>query len=91
MPRFNTDRHYSLFVPLLIATLLAGCETTPTALEQNFGSSVRKMLEQQTAPPGYKGFGMDGEKSQVLLKSYRQDVAKPQNVEKSILQIKLGK
>jgi hypothetical protein len=88
------QRYYNkqtLRVALLASfTLLAGCESTPTALERNFGSSVRNMLELQRAHPGYKGSGMDGQKSEVVLETYRQDVAEPKKVEENLIQIHLG-
>jgi hypothetical protein len=90
MPRiiYNTQ---TLRVTLLASlTLLVGCESTPTALERNFGSSVRNMLELQSAHPGYKGSGMDGRKSEMVLDAYREDVAEPQKVEENLIQIHLG-
>jgi hypothetical protein len=90
MPHLKNNTHYLSVALLTVVTLLVGCESTPTALERNFGSSVRNMLEQQSAQPGYAGFGMDGRKSEGVLEAYRQDVAKPKKVEESIIQIQLG-
>jgi hypothetical protein len=79
-----------LMIPATLA-LLAGCESTPTATEQDFGSSVRNMIEMQTAQPGEEGLGLDGQKAEAVLGIYREDVAKPKNVERDIIQINLGK
>ncbi|MEJ2694279.1 MAG: hypothetical protein P8166_14875 [Candidatus Thiodiazotropha sp.] len=91
MPRFNHNTPYRTFALLAVIALLAGCESTPTALERNFGSSVRNMIELQTAPPGYRGFGMDGRKAEALLENYRKDVAETKKVEESTLRIQVGK
>jgi len=91
MPRFNDNGDYRRLALLAAIALLAGCESTPTALEQNFGSSVRNMIELQTAQPGYQGFGMDGRKGEAVLENYRKDVAEPKKVEESILRIQVGK
>jgi starvation-inducible outer membrane lipoprotein len=91
MPRFIDNTDYRTFALLAATVLLAGCESTPTALERNFGSSVRNMIELQTAPPGYQGFGMDGRKGEAVLENYRKDVAETKKVEQSTLRIQVGK
>ena len=82
-------RNVNFLLPAMLA-LLAGCESTPTATEQDFGSSVRNMIEMQTAQPGEEGQGLDGQKAEAVLGIYREDVAKPKNVERDIIQINLG-
>ncbi|MCU7934952.1 MAG: hypothetical protein KZQ99_08740 [Candidatus Thiodiazotropha sp. (ex Dulcina madagascariensis)] len=93
MPRFKQYIHdlTSAVLMLSASTLLVGCESTPTALERSFGSSVRNMIELQTAQPGYRGHGMDGQKGEAVWHSYREEVADPKKVEQSIIQIQLGK
>jgi len=91
MPRFNHNTDYRTFALLAAIALLVGCESTPTALERNFGSSVRNMIELQTAPPGYQGFGMEARKGEAVLESYRKDVAEPQKVQESTLRIQVDK
>jgi starvation-inducible outer membrane lipoprotein len=76
---------------LTTSLLFAGCESAPTALEQNFGSSVRNMIELQSAQPGYQGHGLDGRKSEAVLEVYRAEVGDPKQVDQEIIQIKLGK
>jgi hypothetical protein len=92
MPKFQHNIH-NLTVALILASssLFSGCESTPTALERNFGSSVRNMIELQTAQPGYQGDGMSGQKSEAVWRAYRGEVADPKKVEQSIIQIQLGK
>jgi hypothetical protein len=87
---YNYSHHLRCLFIVAIS-LLAGCESTPTALERNFGASVRDMIELQTASPGDKGFGLDGRKSEAIIEKYRKDVAEPKKVEESIIQIQLGK
>jgi len=81
--------------PLLavITVLLLGCETAPekTALGQNFGSSVRSMIEMQTARPDDNARGLNGQKGEAVLGIYETDVAQPKKVEQDIIQIRLGK
>lgn len=79
---------------LLVAmvSLLLGCETVPekTALEQNFGSSVRAMIEKQTAEPDDKTYGLHGQKGEAVRGIYVKDVARPKKVEQDIIRIELG-
>lgn len=70
---------------------IAGCQTTPSMVEANFGSSVRNQIALQTAAPNSEVHGMDGTKASVVLGTYRADVAKPEKVERDLIQIKLGK
>lgn len=91
MPRFKLTQPIGIFLPLLAILLLVGCESAPTASERNFGSSVRNMIEMQTAQPGYRGFGLDGRKAEALLDTDRKDVADPKKVEEDLIQIHLGK
>ena len=75
-----------------MVSLLLGCETVPekTALEQNFGSSVRTMIEMQTAKPDDKTHGLHGQKGEAVQDIYVKDVAKPKKVEQDIIRIRLG-
>ena len=91
MPHFMLIKTAGTFTLLLSILLLTGCESAPTALERNFGSSVRNMIELQTAQPGDRGFGMDGRKAEAVLDRYRKDVADPKEVEQQLIQIHLGK
>lgn len=97
MPRCKHKRNdltaailMAILIPALSA-LFIGCESTPTALERNFGASVRNMIELQTAQPGYKGEGMSGQKSEAVWRSYREEVADPKKVDQSVIQIQVGK
>jgi len=76
-----------------MVSLLLGCESVPekTALEQNFGSSVRAMIVNQTTDPDSNAPGLNGQKVEAVLGIYETDVAKPKKVEQDIIQIKLGK
>ena len=62
--------------------LLSGCETAPTELDKNFGSSVRNLIEIQTAKPNDPGFGLDGQKTEPALSVYRTTAGDPKNVDK---------
>lgn len=91
MPQFKFTKAFGGLTLLVAIPLLGGCESTPTELERNFGSSVRNMIELQTAQPGDEGFGMDGRKAEAVLDRYRKDVATPAKVEEDIIQIHLGR
>ena len=82
------------FVSILLAAAVLfglGCESQPTAVEANFGSSVRNAIALQTAQPGQPVPGLDGVKAEAVLEAYRGDVAKPERVERDLIQINLGK
>jgi len=76
---------------LITAVLLTGCDTQPTVTEQDFGNSVRAMVEAQKVQPdpAAKSAGMDGVKTEQVLKTYRQDVSKPTEI-KNEIQINVG-
>jgi hypothetical protein len=47
------------------------------------------MISTQTYEPGDEVTGLDGEKSRGVLQSYREDIAKPGQVEKPVMSITL--
>ena len=51
----------------LLAAVLSGCATEPSATQKEFGSSVKHMISAQTYEPGDEITGLDGEKSRGLL------------------------
>jgi type IV pilus biogenesis protein CpaD/CtpE len=73
----------------LLAAVLSGCATEPSATQKEFGSSVKHMISAQTYEPGDETTGLDGEKSRRVMDTYREDVAKPKAVEKQIINIQL--
>jgi hypothetical protein len=92
MPRCKHNSYNLTSVLILGASaLLGGCESAPTALERNFGASVRNMIDMQTAQPGYNGYGLSGQKGEAVWRNYRDEAADPKKVEQSIIQIQLGK
>ena len=93
MNNFVLSNYTNKLVLAAMVSLLMGCETYPekSALEQNFGSSVRAMIEQQTAKPDVETFGLNGQKGEAVRDIYVKDVAKPEKVEQDIIKIELGK
>jgi len=79
-----------LTIPLSLF-VLNGCQNNPSKIEENFGSSVRNAIALQTAQPGEVTPSMDGQKGEVVMETYRKDVAKPETVERDLIQINLGK
>ena len=77
-----------LGVMLLAGTLaLAGCATDPVNVENDFGNSVRSMVEAQTANPTAPVDDQpvdhgDGQRIQAVMGVYRGDVARPEDVKK---------
>ena len=72
------------------AIALGSCQTPPSRVDENFGSSVRNTIALQTDPNIQTGYGMDGEKAQAVIDIYRTDVAKPEKVEQDLIEINLG-
>lgn len=76
---------------LLCGTLLVSCATDEEmAQNADFGNSVRHMIALQTTNAAVAGTGLDGVKSEAVLHAYREDVAKPKEVEKDLIRIRLG-
>lgn len=71
-----------------LVVLMAGCTSTdPVRVEQDFGNSVRRMVEAQTYnpaaaahPPAEPPQGYDGAKAKRVIETYRGDVSVPQEV-----------
>jgi type IV pilus biogenesis protein CpaD/CtpE len=88
----KTTRVISISV-LAQAVLLAGCSLTdPVRVEQDFGNSVRHMVEAQTynpeaarQPASEPPTELDGPKAGEVLDTYRTAVGKPADVEKPIV------
>ena len=68
---------------------LVGCETPPSALEEDFGSSVRNTIALQTAQPGQETPALDGVKADASFRAYQKSVAKPES-SRELIQINVG-
>ncbi|MEA3274172.1 MAG: hypothetical protein U9Q81_02525 [Pseudomonadota bacterium] len=79
------------FLLLFGASLLCGCATEEGVVQEHFGESVRHMIAMQTTDPGHGAAGLEGEKAEAVMRAYREDVAKPKEVEKDLVMITLGK
>lgn len=80
---------------VLAALVCTGCATGP-AQEREFGASVRSMITNQTYNPqaglDAQDQGVpsaDGAKTEMVLREYRKDVAKPKEITKD-LRINVG-
>ena len=85
-----------LFGTLLVVALASGCATEPTAVEEDFGTSVRQMIRAQTYnpktlenPSREPVTGVDGEYAEAVLDAYKGDVSQPEQVRNEI-QINVG-
>lgn len=83
---------------MALAVLISGCASTdPVRVEEDFGESVRHMIQAQTAnpnppadPAASPSGGMDGKKSDAVIEAYRKHTSNPGNVERPIT-ISIGK
>ena len=69
--------------------VLAGCGTPPSALEEDFGSSVRNTIALQTAQPGQETPALNGVKADASFRAYQKDVAEPE-ASREIININVG-
>jgi type IV pilus biogenesis protein CpaD/CtpE len=79
-----------------IAVALAGCNTTPTATEADFGNSVASLVKAQTADPATLTApstepvtGVDPDYATNVIDAMREAVAKPETVKQPI-EIRVG-
>ena len=84
-------------LPLLVM-LATGCSsvTEPVRVEQDFGNSVRQMIAAQTLNPMTVAnpdpepvMGLDGPKAMGVLQVYREDIAKPAEIQ-NVINISVG-
>ena len=68
---------------------LVGCETPPSAVEEDFGSSVRNTIALQTAQPGQETPALHGVKADASFRAYQKEVAKP-DASRDIININVG-
>lgn len=81
------------FTGLISCALLAACSMhEPTRVDENFGNSVRHMVEVQTynpeaarKPSTEPPTAMDGEKGGAVLDSYRSAVGRPSEIHKPMV------
>ena len=87
-------KHYVIGMSCLLqGVLLAGCDTTGmTRTEEDFGNSVRHMVDVQTynpeasrRPSTEPPTEMDGERAGAVLDRYRTEIGKPSQVDKPIV------
>ena len=68
-----------------LMAILGGCAMDEERWETaDFGDSVRHTIALQTEYPGSAGTGMDAQKAANVMRAYREDVARPKQVEKDI-------
>ena len=86
----NRYKTLTTLVGLPVVATLAAC--APTLTEQNFGVSVRQMVEAQTNDPSTLTTPStetiedgDGRRLEAVLDTYRTDVAKPDAISEDIV------
>ena len=86
----NRYKTLTALVGLPVVATLVACG--PTLTEQNFGVSVRQMIESQTNDPSTLTTpstetleGGDGRRLEAVLETYRTDVAKPDAISEDIV------
>jgi hypothetical protein len=77
---------------MLAAGLLAGCASGPDRVADDFGNSVRAMNRAQILDPVAANNpdmtpvdGTDGARMENALKTYREDVAKPEQTRRDVV------
>lgn len=75
---------------LLLSAAVGGCATYPEEQGNEFGSSVRHMIEAQTYAPVDQVPRLHGDKAAATMDAYRSDVAKPEDVSKDLIKIQVG-
>ncbi|MFT5393117.1 MAG: hypothetical protein ACI8PT_003315 [Gammaproteobacteria bacterium] len=74
------------FVAACAAMGLAGCAPAgPSAVEADFGASVRAMIAAQTVRDGTPTPTLDGKKSQKILEVYRDHASRPEAVSQDMV------
>jgi type IV pilus biogenesis protein CpaD/CtpE len=87
MKRLKSKTRFVLLALPLAGLLLAGC-ATDEPYPGAFGASVRHMIAAQTAYPGDRAAGLDGQKAETVLSTWRKDVAKPKVTEQKLIDIR---
>lgn len=83
---------FRYFLAISVVAMFAGCATYPEEPGgAEFGSAVRHMIEAQTYAPVDEVPTMLGDKAAATMDVYRNDVAKPEDVSKDLIQIQVGK
>jgi hypothetical protein len=87
----NTRSFYSA-VLVTSSLALGACAADPTLTEQNFGDSVRQMIQVQTYDPSTLTTpstdtveSSDGQRLENVLEAYRTDVATPAAVNEPVI------
>jgi hypothetical protein len=87
----NMNAQNKLHAAALLAaiTLSTGCAQGPVAVEEDYGKSVRQMVELQTADPTAPADTNaidrgDGERLNNVIDVYRKDVGRPESVREQI-------
>ncbi len=89
----TNKRARTLGVSLTLA--LVGCASTastdPVRVEDDFGHSVKQMIDAQTynpkaakKPASEPPEGLDGVQGEAILKTYREDVGSPESVREDV-------
>ena len=81
MSRYEIKRTAAGALVIALGLSATGCLY---ADKEGFGDSVRHMQTVQTATPGRQVAPQDGERMREVLKTYREDIAKPQEIKNEI-------
>ena len=83
MKRYPTKQIRCGAAAALLVVSATGCVMYPE--RQDFGDAVRHMQTIQAATPETQGFPQDGLRGQLILKTFREDVAKPVEIKNEIV------
>ena len=75
---------------LTTAAFLGACAWEQEPNNLTFGDSVRHMIAAQTANPNYGAPGLDGVQGEAAFQAWQKSVAKPEQVQKQVIQVNVG-
>lgn len=81
MSRYELKRIATGALLLTLGISATGCIY---AEKQDFGDAVRHMQTVQTATPSTQVAPQDGQRTRAVLRTYREDIAKPQEIKNEI-------
>jgi hypothetical protein len=84
-------KSYGLPLTLLFSCALLGGCAPPSLVHDTYGDAVRHMVDAQiydqdaAANAGSKPVSLDGSKAEEVLKTHRQDVSEPEEIQEPII------
>jgi len=88
----NKSKSFDLRLTVLFGCIvLSACAAPPSLVHDTYGDAVRQMIDAQiydreaALNPGSDPVSMDGAKAEEVLKTHRQDVSHPDEIQQPII------